>query len=502
MKNPLRRSAVGALALGAIAGSAALGIHSAEAAWHPVTYGLHETPAQLLPATVSTAQPVRVVSTKLDAQGRPVVTVHTATSKAAAAKYVTQGQKATNAVGVELDAVTTASGALADCAERDIGVAVLKVGSSEGGARAAGAHTGALAGDQRVFAALLGGSGRGAGERARRAARAGAGARGPGATDRGAVRARPRRRAGRRGGLAILTCSGGDSGVAADLAAERGLELPELSPATRERLAAVLPSAATVGEPARLHLDALGRPRGARGGRRGGRPRTRRSTSCCCSSTSRGDSTRRSPRAGTRCSRALLAGAARGDAATILGSTLPELLDPDGRGGAGRRRASRPPPGSAPRSPAPPRSALRPPTRSGCGRSPRRRKATVDRRSGQPTAGRRAAVRGTAARRGGGEGGCGRGRGKRCSRQVARRAGGRSPSTSPARSTRRGQVGMPVALKLSSPSLLHKTEAGALALDLRDEDEVREAATRLCSRCRRRPTRRCWSSGWRATGSS
>jgi hypothetical protein len=34
-------------------------------------------------------------------------------------------------------------------------------------------------------------------------------------------------------------------------------------------------------------------------------------------------------------------------------------------------------------------------------------------------------------------------------------------------------------LKLSSPSLLHKTEAGALALDLQDEDEVREAAARL-----------------------
>ncbi|HWH19788.1 MAG TPA: CoA-binding protein, partial [Solirubrobacterales bacterium] len=45
--------------------------------------------------------------------------------------------------------------ALATCAEHEIGVAVLKVGSSERGARAAGAHTGALAGDQRVFAALL-----------------------------------------------------------------------------------------------------------------------------------------------------------------------------------------------------------------------------------------------------------------------------------------------------------------------------------------------------------
>jgi serine protease len=108
MKNPLRRSAVGAVALGAIAGSAALGLHSAAVAWQPVTYGLHETPAQLLPATVSTAHPVRVVSTKVDSAGRPVVTVHTATDKTTAAKYVAEGQKASNAVGVELDAVTTA----------------------------------------------------------------------------------------------------------------------------------------------------------------------------------------------------------------------------------------------------------------------------------------------------------------------------------------------------------------------------------------------------------
>jgi len=40
-------------------------------------------------------------------------------------------------------------------------------------------------------------------------------------------------------------------------------------------------------------------------------------------------------------------------------------------------------------------------------------------------------------------------------------------------------LGLPVALKLSAPGLLHKSEAGALALDLRTEDEVRDAAERL-----------------------
>ena len=45
--------------------------------------------------------------------------------------------------------------ALAACAERGVGVAVLKVGSSVAGAAAAAAHTGAVAGDQRVFRALV-----------------------------------------------------------------------------------------------------------------------------------------------------------------------------------------------------------------------------------------------------------------------------------------------------------------------------------------------------------
>lgn len=127
--------------------------------------------------------------------------------------------------------------ALARCAERGIGVAILKVGSSEAGAGAAAAHTGSLAGDQRIFRAL--------------------------ATDAGAhwardphellelarVLAEPRARPDRSGGLAFLTCSGGDSGIAADEADRIGLELPALAPATRERLADLLPEAATIGNP-------------------------------------------------------------------------------------------------------------------------------------------------------------------------------------------------------------------------------------------------------------
>ncbi len=108
MRNHLRRYAMGAMAVGAIAGGTALALPGAAPNWHPVTYGLTETPAQLLPANVSAADPVRVVSSTLDATGRPVVTVHTATTSADAVALVKQGQQAHNALGVEVDAPVSA----------------------------------------------------------------------------------------------------------------------------------------------------------------------------------------------------------------------------------------------------------------------------------------------------------------------------------------------------------------------------------------------------------
>jgi acetate---CoA ligase (ADP-forming) len=126
--------------------------------------------------------------------------------------------------------------ALARCADNGVGVAVLKVGASELGAAAAAAHTGAVAGDQRVFRALV--------EEA-------------GAAWAGDVHellelakavAVPAART-RRGGLAVLTCSGGDSSLAADEAERLGLRLPQFGEATVGRLRALLPAAATVGNP-------------------------------------------------------------------------------------------------------------------------------------------------------------------------------------------------------------------------------------------------------------
>jgi acetyl-CoA synthetase len=126
--------------------------------------------------------------------------------------------------------------ALAECAGRGIGVAVLKVGSSEAGARAAASHTGALAGDQRVFRALVEEAG-------------GAWAADPHELlELARALAEPRARP-RGPGVAVLTCSGGDSGLAADEAARAGVELPLLSAATEQALAGLVPEAATIANP-------------------------------------------------------------------------------------------------------------------------------------------------------------------------------------------------------------------------------------------------------------
>jgi acetyl-CoA synthetase len=129
---------------------------------------------------------------------------------------------------------------LAACADARIPVVVLKVGRSAAGARAAAAHSGALAGDQRVFRSLV--------------AEAGA----VWADDVHellelaktiATRRTAAPRAAAAGGLAIMTCSGGDSAQGADEAQRLGLELPPPAPETSARLAEVLPSAATVANP-------------------------------------------------------------------------------------------------------------------------------------------------------------------------------------------------------------------------------------------------------------
>ena len=126
--------------------------------------------------------------------------------------------------------------ALAVCADEGVGVAVLKVGASAVGAAAATAHTGALAGDHRIFRALIEEAGAAWAEDMHDLLELGKAL---------AVRRPPRR----GDGVAILTCSGGDSGLGADEAARRGLSLPAFADATVEALRERLPEAATVSNP-------------------------------------------------------------------------------------------------------------------------------------------------------------------------------------------------------------------------------------------------------------
>ncbi|MEV0900302.1 S8 family peptidase [Actinoplanes sp. NPDC049802] len=66
-------------------------------AFTPVTYGL------TLPETVSAAQPVRIVTTSRDLNGRPVFRVRVATDKAEAAQLIAQARQAGGTLHVELD---------------------------------------------------------------------------------------------------------------------------------------------------------------------------------------------------------------------------------------------------------------------------------------------------------------------------------------------------------------------------------------------------------------
>jgi acyl-CoA synthetase (NDP forming) len=158
--------------------------------------------------------------------------------------------------------------------------------------------------------------------------------------------------------------------------------------------------------------------------------------------------------------RALRAGAARGDAATILGSTLPELLDP---GGAAELAAAGVASAAGLGAAIACASALRtPPADPG-----RLREIAEAAGPGDPPST---------------DGWLGEAEAKRLLADGGLEvpAGGVAVDVAGAVDVAR-EIGVPVALKLSSPSLLHKTEAGALALDLGDEHEVREAAALLLS---------------------
>ncbi len=137
--------------------------------------------------------------------------------------------------------------ALAICAERGVGVAVLKVGASAGGrARGRRAH-------RRRSPATSGSSARWS----RRRARPGPRTRTSCSSSPGRWPSRGRGRAA-GGGLAVLTCSGGDSGLAADEAQRLGLELPEFSPGDPRAARRAAARGGDGRQPARLHVADLG----------------------------------------------------------------------------------------------------------------------------------------------------------------------------------------------------------------------------------------------------
>jgi acetyl-CoA synthetase len=342
---------------------------------------------------------------------------------------------------------------LAACAEAGVRVAVLKVGSSPAGIQAASAHSGALAGDQRVFRALL--------------------------EEAGAVWAgdlhellelaktlavpalRPILRSGAtRGGLAILTCSGGDSAQGADEATRRGLSLPAFAPETCERLQALLPPAATVANPLDYttmiwgDAEALGELVVTVAGDPAidevlvfyDQPQDLDGAS---------EESWRAVRDG------IIAGAARTDVPVLVSSTLPELLDD----AAAWRFASN---GIAPV------AGLR--TGVLCADALRR----------VPGDGARLRAIAVAAARAAADAKDAAWLSEHDSKALLRAGGvavpdGRVVDEEDDAVAALASLGAPLALKLSSAAVQHKTELGGVELGLRSEDEVRLAYRRVAA---------------------
>ncbi|MBI1847913.1 MAG: acetate--CoA ligase family protein [Candidatus Rokubacteria bacterium] len=119
-------------------------------------------------------------------------------------------------------------------------VVVLKGGRSEAGRRAAGSHTGALAGAYDVYRAAFRHAGVVLAEETEEFFDA----------IEALVVSGPRRPAAPA--IAVITVSGGPSVVAADAAERAGLDVPALDPSARHALRALLPSFAAVGNPVDL----------------------------------------------------------------------------------------------------------------------------------------------------------------------------------------------------------------------------------------------------------
>jgi acetate---CoA ligase (ADP-forming) len=335
------------------------------------------------------------------------------------------------------------SEALARCADDGVGVAVLKVGTSELGAAAAAAHTGAVAGDQRVFRALV--------EEAGAAWAADVHELLELAKTLAVPRARPR-----GDGLAVLTCSGGDSSLAADEAARLGLRLPPFREATVRRLRELLPAAATIANP--LDYTALV----------WGELETLRDLVAVVDGDPAVDQVLvlydqpagiegAMEESWTAVREGVLAGADGGASPVIVASTLPELLDD----GGARRFIEAGVPAVA---------GLR--TGLGC-------VLALQRPPGDPVR-----LREIAAAREAPQSGANGWLAEHEAKELLRSGGvpvveGRLASREEDAVAALAELGEPVALKLSGRTVRHKSDRGGLVLDLRREPDVRAAYRQL-----------------------
>jgi len=345
--------------------------------------------------------------------------------------------------------------ALAACAERDIGVAVLKVGTSRAGQAAAAAHTGAIAGDQKVFRALIEDAGAAL------------------VTDPhellevARVLAERRARPAAPGGAAVLTCSGGDSGIAADQAEAIGLGFPELERPTLDRLAEILPDAVTPANP--LDYTALIWDDSELLTEVVATVGADRNVNQLLLFHDHPEDMREEHREGWNgVRRALAAGARRGPTPAILASTLPDLVDAEAR--AELAGSGIPAVGGIPAALAAVKASQGVADRPGAERASRLR-AIADK--ARAKSGARAKAAGTWL-------------GEHQAKSALRSAGIPVPASHVARTPAEcaeaaAGLEFPVALKLSGPSIQHKSELGAVRLGLRDEAELLEAARDLMS---------------------
>jgi acetate---CoA ligase (ADP-forming) len=341
--------------------------------------------------------------------------------------------------------------ALARCAERGVGVTVLKVGASEAGAVAAAAHTGAVAGDQRVFRALV--------EEAGAAWAADVHE----LLELAKVLAVPDARPTREGGLAVLTCSGGDSALAADECERMGIALPPLAPETSERLRSLLPDAATVGNPLDYTALIWGEVDVLRDivVATGSDPAIDQVLVLYDQPAGIDGSAADASWAGVR--EGIHAGAAASPVPVMLASTLPELLDDEA---AARFAAAGIPPVSGLRTGLSCVAALRQPA----GDPERLREIGGAAAQAAERASQAAAADGWLA--------------EHEAKDLLREAAlpvveGRLVASEDDAVAALGELGGSLALKLSGAGLLHKSELGGLALDLRSEEDVRGAHRRL-----------------------